>query len=96
MDVPFRPGQPVKAIDLQDIIANLQSRILGGKGVQVRSFGGRLIVTKDAKIRKAPVPCPTLIMSPTPYEPYALFNDTVSSKLFIGVEVAGGPARIYR
>lgn len=40
----FRPGQALSAEDLNRIAGMISQRIVGGKGIRVRSFGGRLVL----------------------------------------------------
>ncbi len=42
----FRPGQPLSAADLNRIVDGLLKRIIGGKGIRVRAFGGRIIIER--------------------------------------------------
>ena len=51
----FRPGDPLNANDINNIVDALLHQITGGKGIQVRTFGDRLIVSKDAR-RQAKTP----------------------------------------
>jgi hypothetical protein len=93
-DMHFRPGQSLKASDIESIIAQLISRISGGKGVRVRSFGNRLVVERDIPLGRLPgLEVPVQIMEG---EIYALYGDTETGNLFIGEKVKGGNARIYR
>ncbi len=48
---PFRPGQGLQAQDMNEIVDALTPSITGGRGVQVRSFGGQLVVSA-APVRK--------------------------------------------
>ena len=89
----FRPGDPLNANDVNNIVDGLLHQITGGKGIQVRTFGDRLIVSKDAQTRAPKVPCPSRIMTE---EISALYHDATTDVLFIGAHVAGGPTRIYR
>jgi len=49
----FRPGQPLRAEDLNRIVALLARRIVGGKGVRVRTFGNRIIIERDPPIHRS-------------------------------------------
>ena len=92
VDHRFRPGESLRAYDINNIVDALLHQITGGKGIQVRTFGDRLILTK-AQIRDPKVPCPKRILSDTPT---ALYADPTTGLLFIGMSVPGGPARFYR
>ena len=54
VDHRFRPGESLRAYDINNIVDALLHQITGGKGIQVRTFGDRLIVSKDARA-KAPL-----------------------------------------
>ena len=43
----FRSGQVLRAEDLNRIVEMLARRILGGRGVRIRTFGNRIIIDRD-------------------------------------------------
>ena len=51
----FRPGQPLKSDDLNSIVDQLMHQITGGKGINVATFGDRLIVSRKAEKDKKEV-----------------------------------------
>ncbi len=43
---PFRKGQILSVLDMRKLIEAVASRIIGGNGVDVRSFKGRIFIEK--------------------------------------------------
>ncbi len=48
----FRPGQELTSEDIERIVDQLQTQIVGGKDIQVRTFGDRVVVERTARRKR--------------------------------------------